>query len=169
GRFRKIEVRVKRKGLSVRARKGYYAPGPDASAAAAPKTGETGDPAIQQALDSPAFLDAIPVRMTAYVLQETLLGKARVLVAVEVDVTKVEFKEKPDDPGTLTGALDMLFVVAHRDSDDFARYDQRVDLTRKPGPPPTAASWYPIVRDFDLPPGGHQAKLVLRDAPSGKI
>src|SRR5262249_21771972 len=30
-------------------------------------------------------------------------------------------------------------------------------------------SWYPIVRDFDLPPGGHQAKLVLRDVASGKI
>src|SRR5262249_57593950 len=78
-------------------------------------------------------------------------------------------KEKPDDPGTLTGALDMLFVVAHRDSDDFARYDQRVDLTRKPGPPPTAASWYPIVRDFDLPPAGHQAKLLLRDVASANI
>jgi VWFA-related protein len=169
GRFRKIDVKVKRRGLNVRARKGYYAPGEAAARISAPKPEVKGDPGLQEALDSPIFLDAIPVRMTAYVLQETLLGKARVLVAADVDITKVEFREAEGDPGSLAGSLDMLFVVAHRDSDDFSRYDQRIDLARKPGPVPAGASWYPLVRDFDLAPGGHQAKLVLRDITNGRI
>jgi VWFA-related protein len=167
GRFRKLEVRVKRKGLTVRARKGYYAPG-EGAPSVRPKQDDK-DTAMQEALDSPIFLDAIPVRMTAYVLQETLLGKARVLVAADVDVTKVAFQPSPDDPGQLTGALDLLMVVAHRDSEEFSRYDQRIDLARKPGPVPPGAGSYRIVRDFDLPPGGHQAKLVLRDVTTRKV
>jgi VWFA-related protein len=169
GRFRKIVVRVSRKGLSVRARKGYYAPGESTAASVAPKREDKGDPAMQEALDSSGFLNAIPVRLTTYVLQETLLGKARALVVADVDVTKVDFREGPDTPGQLTAGLDMLLVVAHRESDDFSRYDQKIDLARKPGPVPPGPNYYRIVRDFDLPPGGHQAKLVLRDVATGKM
>jgi VWFA-related protein len=169
GRFRKLQVRVGRKALNVRARRGYYAPGDATTASASAEPEDKGDPAMQQALDAAAFRDAIPVRLTAYVLQETLLGKARVLVVADVDVTGVEFKEDPADPGPLRGALDMLMVVAHRESDDFSRYDQRIDLARKPGPVPPAPNYYRIARDFDLPPGGHQAKLVLRDAANGRL
>jgi VWFA-related protein len=169
GRFRKLQVRVGRKGLNVRARRGYYAPGDATSASASREPEDKGDPAMQEALDAASFRDAVPVRLTAYVLQETLLGKARVLVVADVDVTTIDFKEDPGDPGPLKGALDMLMVVAHRESDDFSRYDQRIDLARKPGPVPPAPNYYRIVRDFDLPPGGHQAKLVLRDAANGRL
>src|SRR4029450_2028338 len=29
--------------------------------------------------------------------------------------------------------------------------------------------WYPITRDFELAPGGYQAKIVVRDKNSGRI
>jgi hypothetical protein len=32
-----------------------------------------------------------------------------------------------------------------------------------------ARSWFPVVRDFELAPGGYQAKIVVRDHNSGKI
>src|SRR6185503_4799998 len=32
-----------------------------------------------------------------------------------------------------------------------------------------AQTWYPIVRDFELAPGGYQAKIVIRDANSRRI
>jgi hypothetical protein len=31
------------------------------------------------------------------------------------------------------------------------------------------ASWFPVVRDFELAPGGYQAKIVVRDKNSGRI
>jgi VWFA-related protein len=165
GRFHKIEVKIKGEGgLTVRARKGYFAP-IDGATAARPKTDKT-DLEIQQALDSPFFLDGMPLRVTAYVLDENMSGRAQVLVAGEADVSRMEFREAA---GRLEGALDMLMVVAHRDSGEFFRNDQKIDLQRKPGAAPSGPAWYPIVREFSLAPGAYQAKLVLRDASSRQI
>ena len=158
GRFRKIAVRVQGKGLTVRARRGYYAPAEGAKAPSA-KPG-TGDSDLQRALDAPGFLDGIPLRMTAYVLEETSLGKARVLAAADADVARLAFEEVQ---GKSVATLDTLMVVAHRDSGEFQRSDQQVSLQRRPGSAPRGPSWYTMVREFDLAPGGYQARLVVRD------
>jgi VWFA-related protein len=163
GRFRKVEVRVRGKGLVVRARRGYYAP---SDGTMVPAKREAGDPDLQRALDSPSFLDEIPLRMTAYVLQETSLGQARVLVAADADVSRLAFQEVE---GKATGFLDTLMVVAYRDSGEFQRNDQRVDLQRRAGAAATGPAWYSMMREFDLPPGGYQARLVVRDGTSRRI
>ncbi len=164
GRFRKIEVRVRGKGLTVRGRRGYYAP--SAGSKAAPPKPEAGDPDLQEALDAPGFLDGIPLRMTAYVLQEVSLGQARVLVVADTDVSRMIFQEAE---GKTTGALDTLLVVARRETGEFHRTDQRVDLQRRAGATASGASWYPMIREFDLAPGGYQARLVVRDPASRRI
>lgn len=164
GRFRKIEVRVRRPGAIVRARRGYFAPSDVADTEVAKATGRT-DAQIQYGLDAPTPLDAIPLRLTAYVLEQTTLGRARVLVAADADVSKVEFTESG---GRLMGAIDTLAVASRRETADVFRNDQKVDLERKPGPV-TSPSWYTIVREFELPAGGYQAKLVVRDATSKRM
>jgi VWFA-related protein len=164
GRFRKIAVRVPGKGLTVRARRGYYAPAEGAKAPPA-KPG-TGDSDLQRALDAPGFLDGIPLRMTAYVLEETSLGKARVLAAADADVAQLAFQEVQ---GKSMAVLDTLLVVAHRDSGEFQRSDQQVSLQRRPGALPRGPSWYSMVRELDLAPGGYQARLVVRDPASQRV
>jgi VWFA-related protein len=161
GRFRKITVKLKRPGLTVRARRGYYAP----SDAPAAEKDERHDPEIQAALDTPVTLDGIPLRLTAYVLQESSLDRARVLLAADADVSRVDFA---DSGGRLQGALDTLAVVAHRENSEFFRNDLKVDLERKPGPV-VRPSWYTLVREFDLPAGVYQARLVVRDVASHRI
>jgi VWFA-related protein len=163
GRFRKLEVRVKRKDVTVRARRGYYAPRAEGDAAAAGEAGR--DPGIQRALDAPGALDAIPLRMTAYALEDAGLAKARVVVAAQADVSKLAF---PEQPGGALASLDTLVVVAHRESGDFHRADQRVDLARRASAPEGPA-WYSFVREFALPAGGYQAKLVVRDATTQRV
>jgi VWFA-related protein len=171
GRFRKIQVKlVGRKGLQLRARKGYFAPVDAAAAAAgggkpAPKPGV--DPAVQAALDSPYDEKEIPLRMTSYVFNETLLGKASTLVTTEIDLRPFAFEEQE---GRSVDTIEFLLVVAHRESGEFFRYDQKVEMrlqaeTRAK----LAQTWYPIVRDFELAPGGYQAKIVVRDKNSGRI
>ncbi len=163
GRFRKIEVRVRRPGAIVRARRGYFAPTDVADPGT--RTSSRTDPQIQYGLDAPTPLDEIPLRLTAYVLEQTSLGRAKVLVAADADVSKVEFTETE---GRLLGALDTLAVTARRETADVFRNDQKVDLERKPGPV-ASPSWYTIVREFELPAGGYQAKLVVRDATSKRM
>ncbi len=165
GKFRKIEVKVVgQKGLQVRARKGYYAP-LEGGRSALDRKPRTTDPDIQAALDSPFEVEEIPLRMSAYVFDETLLGKAAVVVATEVDVRNVAFEEKE---GRFLDTLEFLLVVAHRESGEFFRYDQKVEMklllaTRE------KMSWYLIGRDFELKPGGYQAKIVVRDKNAGKL
>jgi VWFA-related protein len=165
GKFRKIEVKVPgRKGVEIRARKGYYAPGAGKPAVAA---GEAKDPEFQGALDSPYEADDIALRMTHYVRDETLLGRARVYVAAEVDIRDLEFTEQEDRQ---VATIEFLMVAIHRRTGEFYRYDQKMDLKLRPETrEQLLRTWLPLVRDFELESGDYRAKLVLRDKTSGRI
>jgi VWFA-related protein len=164
GHFRKIQVKVPSgKGYQIRARKGYYAPLEGRNALAA-KPGAP-DPAIQAALDSPYDAGDIPLRMTAYVLDETILGKANVVVVIDTDVREFAFHE---EGGRFLDTLEFLLVAAHRESGEYYRYDQQVDMKLLPATREKIV-WYPMSRDFELAPGGYQAKIVVRDKNSGRI
>ena len=171
GRFRKIEVKVAGKGgLKVRARRGYYARLPDGKVVAEnnKKKAPVGDPDIQAALDSPYEEAAIPLRMTSYVYDETLLGKAHVVVAAEVDMRDFAFEEKD---GRFVGTLDSLMIVAHRETGEFFRpSDQKIQMKLLPATHKKILDeGYRIAHDFDLAPGGYQAKVVVRDKSRGAI
>ena len=164
GKFRKIQVKIPAgKGYQVRARKGYYAP-LEGKNPFAPKPGAV-DPAFQAALDSPYDVAQIPLRMTAYVFDETILGKANVVVVAETDVRNFAFQQ---DGGRFLDTLEFLLVAAHRESGEFFRYDQRIEMKLLPTTHDKLV-WYPITRDFELAPGGYQAKIVVRDKNSGRI
>ncbi len=164
GRFRKIEVRV-RGNYTVRSRKGYYAPTPDGTVASATRSNV--DPVLQQALDSPRPADDIPLRLTAYVGEETGINRSRVVLVADADVSRVDFAGTAGPP---RATLDTLLVVAHRDSGEALRADQKVEIERKPG---TAAGvgpvWYTFVREFEVAAGEQQAKLIVRDAANNRV
>ncbi|MBK5254613.1 MAG: VWA domain-containing protein [Vicinamibacteria bacterium] len=170
GKFRKIEVKVAGKDMRVRARKGYFAAidGDEAIAKAAKKKAEGGpDPQFQEALDSPFEMPDIPIRMTSYVFDETLLGKASAILHADIDLSAFALIE---NEGRFTDTLDFLLVVAHRETGEFNRYDQKIEMNLRPETKSRyAKSWFPIQRDFELLPGAYQAKIVVRDKNSSKI
>ncbi len=165
GAFRKISVRVPgRKGFEVKARKGYYAPSDDGDAGRR-KPGV--DPVFQEALDSPYDMGAIPLRMTAFFGDETLLGKARVEVVTEVDLRALELEALE---GRYLGGVEFLLVAVNRETGDVFRYDQKVELKLLPATRERLRkTWFPIRREFELPPGGYEAKIVVRDMRSGRV
>ena len=166
GKFRKIQVKLADgRGLQVRARKGYFAPNDTGKSAFEPKKGV--DPVIQAALDSPWAQDGIPLRMTDYVGEERMLGKAVVLIATEIDTRAVDFEEKD---GRNLADLEFLLVVAHRETGEFFRYDQGINMKLLPATRERLSKlWYPLTRDFELKAGDYQAKIVVRDKRSGRV
>ena len=163
GRFRKIQVKVARQGVSVRARRGYYAPGKADKKAVA----ETRDAAIQRALDAPFDLSAIPLRALAYVLGEASPGKANVLLTAEADIHGFGFAERE---GTFRDALETLLLVARRDNGEYTRFDQQFEMTFRPETRERyERTWFPVVRELPLAPGPYQAKIVARDRNSGRV
>jgi VWFA-related protein len=165
GAFRKIEVKIPgRRGLTVRARKGYYSASDRATEAAArPGT----DPVFQAALDSPYEIGDVPLRMTHYVREETSLGEARVFVAVEADIRGLGFVEKD---GQSHGALQYLMVTVGRDSGRVFRSEQTLELTLPAeAREELSRTWLPIVRDLELGSGRYRAKMVVRDKATGRV
>jgi VWFA-related protein len=163
GKFRKIQVKVARPGVSVRARRGYYAPGKDDKKAAA----ETRDAAIQRALDAPFDLTDIPLRALTQVLGEAEPGKVNVLLTAEADIRRFGFAEHE---GTSRDTLEALLLVARRDTGEYTRFDQQFEMSFRPE---TRAryerTWFPVTREMPLSPGSYQAKVVARDRNSGRV
>jgi hypothetical protein len=158
GRFRHISVRVNRRDVSVRARRGYFAPSPGL-ASTKPREEDEPDPELQRAVDSPFDADAIPLRMTAYTFGETLISRARVTVMADVDIRNLAFTQSD---GRLADNLDVLLLVSHRETSEVFQYSETVQMRLKPQ---TLAKtpWYALAHDFDLGSGAYLAKLVVRD------
>ena len=167
GKFRKIELKVAAKDVRVRARKGYYA-ALDGDTREATKKAEGGpDKQFQEALDSPFEMSDIPIRLTAFVFDETLLGKASAILHADVDLSSFAFNEKD---GRFVDTVEFLLVVAHRESGEFNRYDQKIDMNLRPETKAKySKTWFPIQRDFELLPGVYQAKIIIRDKNSSKV
>jgi hypothetical protein len=125
------------------------------------------DPVFQEALDSPYDMGAIPLRMTAFFGDETLLGKARVEVVTEVDLRALELEALE---GRYLGGVEFLLVAVNSETGELFRYDQKVELKLLPATRERLRkTWFPIRREFELPHGGYQAKTVVRDMRSGRV
>jgi hypothetical protein len=168
GRFRKIEVRLaadKSKGLKVRARRGYYAPEEGATVSV---NAVKNDPDIIRALDSPFERRELPLRATALSFDESsTLNRITVILAAEIDLNAVTLAESD---GRSKGEVAFLIEAQHRETGEYYRYDQKIEMTLLPETRRRLErTWYPVVREFTLPPGGYQAKVVVRDLNSGRL
>jgi VWFA-related protein len=163
GKFRSIKVSVTRPGLSVRARKGYYAPrGADEKK---PPAVDKVDPQVRAGLDSPFDSDRIPMRLASYVLGRGASGKATVVLAAELDLAGVAFATQGERD---VAALDSYTVVSPLEPGGGQVQEKRIDLSL---PPEVHAhllkTGLPLLRDFELDPGTYQARLLVRDARGG--
>jgi hypothetical protein len=105
--------------------------------------------------------------MTHYVGGELMLGKARVLVVAEVDIRDLHFTL---EEGRHVSEIQFLLVTAHRESGEFFRYDQSIKMRLRPSTRERLNRvWFPIIREFELQPGDHQAKIIVRETSTGKI
>jgi VWFA-related protein len=165
GRFRKIEVKVKRPGVKVRARRGYYAPQDDERAATVTRIGL--DPDVQRALDAPREIADVPLRATALVFEERRPGLASVMLAAETDVRRFAFEPRAS---RMTDVLEFAAVVTNRGTGEVAKFGQSVEMSLTPETMRTLEkAWYPVAHEFELAPGAYEARIAVRDRNSGRV
>ena len=161
-RWRSLRVEVKRPGLTVRARRGYTMGSEMASAKARkpgqPDPGPAADPAIARALDSAHDETAIPLRAIAYVREPRPGDAVHVLLAAELDAGAVA----AGGPAR----LEVSALALIRDTGRAFRQDAAITVTAAAGESP---AWRTLTREFELPPGVAQVRLVVRDPASGAI
>ncbi len=164
-KWRKLQVAVKRRGLTVRARRGYTL---RASLAVEPKAETKGKgktpalpPAMSRALDSPHEAADIAVRTMAYVLEPRPGSTVHVVVTAEFDAGSVSAGGTSGDR-----RFEVSLLVTLRDTGRVFAFDGALTAAPNDGEP---TGWRAVVRDFELPAGVAQARIVVRDAASGAL
>ena len=167
GRFRKIEVRVNRPGVEVRARKGYAAPAGKAAPAAPVEAQDGTPPILRDLFGSPLSIPGI--RLTASAAPFKGPGSdATVRLFVQVDGRDIAFKEKD---GKYESALD-LAVVAIESQTGKSKGGLHFGL-KMPLQSATArqvgATGLRIASSFDVPPGRYQLRIGAADSNSQRV
>ena len=164
GEWRKLRVEVKRAGLDVRARRGYTVraegTAPDKSVPAKEGT-RTLPPAVESALDTAHDITGIPLRTVTYVLEPRPKDTTHVLVAAEFDASDLTYEGSGK---SRAARLEVTAAVTLRDTGKTLYSDERVEVRAAAGEAP---GWRSVAREFDVPPGVAQARLIVRDRVTG--
>jgi hypothetical protein len=165
GRFRKIEVRVKRPGLRVRSRNGYFeARGRRPNTTPSTKV----SPALAEAIGSPLPVTGIPIKVFAAPYKGTAPDAAVAYVA-EVDINNFEFIEKD---GTFSETLELVSSATDSKGKLFPGERQLVNLNLKPDTLARAKSrGFRLVNQVTLPPGRYQLRIAAstRSGRTGSV
>jgi len=152
GRFRKIEVRLKRPGLMVRARNGYY----EARNRRAPKPSELASTPLAETIGSPLPVTGVPMKVFAAPYKGA--PNAAIVFAVELDVNNFEFVEKD---GIFNEELDVYNTATDSKGKTFPGDKSNVKLTMKPDTYARVKSrGFRVVSQATLPPGRYQMRFA---------
>jgi VWFA-related protein len=165
GRYRKLEVRVKRPGLRVvRSRNGYYeARGRRPNAPAAP--GPNAMPAaLTETLASPLPVAGVPMKVFA-AAYKGVAPNAAIALALEIDANALNFVEKD---GLFLEQLDLAYTTTDSRSKVIPGERNSVNLTLKPDTYERAKTGgFRVVTQLNLAPGRYQVRVAASNR-SGK-
>jgi VWFA-related protein len=165
GRYRKLEVRVKRPGLRVRNRSGYYeARGRAPSQPAASASPTALAPAVSAAMGSPLPISGVPIKVFAAPYKGAA-PNAAIALAFEVDVRGFDFVESG---GTFNEQVEVAFTSVNNQGKMFPGERQTATLTLKPDTYERAkARGLRVLSQASLPPGRYQMRVAAGNK-SGK-
>ena len=163
-RFHHIKARVKRSGLQLRTRAGFY--GVTEDEARSPEL--TPKDELSRALMSPFGSNEITVRLTAFFANDATAGPL-LRSFLYLEARDLTFMEKAD--GTHEATFDLSSIMFGDNGKIVGRLDQTAKL-RLRGKPYERALREGVVYSFDMPVktfGAFQFRVAIRDQSSARI
>jgi VWFA-related protein len=164
GRFHKLEVKVSRPGVKVRARSGYSTP--RTKPPKPPSLAVQDTPAVlAEMLDSPLPQSGLPMQMQAGAFRGAAArDKARVVLTVELSGDGFKFTEKG---GLFHDVLD-LTVLSVDPAGKPTGKNQKIALDLKPRTHQlVTATGFRVLSETEVPPGRWQFRVAGRSQNSG--
>lgn len=160
GKFRKVEVRLRRPGVELRHRQGYYAVDPQRMG----PRGKERELELAGAIADP--LPASVVTFRAHVPAVEPRAKATVVVQFLVDAQTLTFEAAEE--GKRSFNVDFLVAAVAPDGAVAARDNHTVSATLQPDTYQRAQrNGLPYEMKLSVPAGRYQLRLVVRDNPTG--
>ncbi len=155
GKFRRIEVRVSRPDVTVRARKGYLAPrGNDEPR---PDFDGPGPPELRVAMANPLPVSGLTLATSAVAFKGGS-GKGSVVVAVEIEGQDLTFSEQG---GRFVDQLEVHVIALDREGQVQDGDQQTVDLRLRPDTRQAVArNGFRVISRLELEPGRYQLRAA---------
>ena len=161
GRFRKIEVRVKRPGLQVRSRTGYAAPRGRAPETKTADGSNTASAALRDAMNSPLPISAVGLSVFAAPFKGTA-PNATVAIAVEIAADQFTFTEKN---GVFANDLELAFSAVDTKGKVHPGDRNTINLTLKADTVAAVkARGFRMITQMELPPGRYQLRVAAAES-----
>jgi VWFA-related protein len=165
GRFRKIEVRLTRPGLTVVHRKGYVAPKGKPSVDKKTNANAPGSKELRDAVNSPLQLTGLKLAVFAAPLKGTA-QKATVAVVTQFLGTDLSFTPKA---GKFANVLEMSYSAVNRQGKVAGGKRDSVDLALRPETHARVReAGVRVQTSLALAPGAYQLRVVARQS-DGRI
>jgi VWFA-related protein len=160
GRLRKLQIRVKRPGVTVRSRTSYVAPSGKASPPVDVKP-DAPPAVVADALASPLPVSGVPMRMYVGAFKGTA-PNAAIAVALEIDASHFDFVNRN---GAWIEEVNVLTTAMNAAGKSFPGERQKLTLTLKPETyQRVVKNGLRVVMQIDLPPGRYQLRVAAGNA-----
>lgn len=162
GRFRKIDVKVKRPGVEVRSRKGYQAP--RGRPKAVETAGGAATAALNDALNSPLQESGLAMAVQATPFRGAG-ANASVLVSLHVEGRRLKFTEQA---GQFDDKVEVLVQAIDQDGKVKGSDRHTVDLKLKPQTHQLVSNnGFRMLSRLEVPPGRYKLRVAGRSLGSG--
>ncbi len=163
-KFNKIEIKVKRPDVSVRARSGFLGITDEDRR---PKK-RSGDSELYEAIAAPLPKAGLNLRLTAYFANTPAEGSF-VRTLLHVDGAQLSFADEPN--GIKKGVFDVVAVTLNEKNDVVDEFN-RTHTIRFPSQHLDAITGNGLIYSADIPvkqPGTYNLRVALRDATSKQL
>jgi hypothetical protein len=167
GRFRNLQVRVRRPGLQVRTRRGYVAPSGRATPpkSVAPADADT-SAELRDALNSPIPVSGLGLTVFAAPFKG-VAPNASIALTIDVDGSKLQFAQ---ENGLFVDDIEMSFVVLDQSGKGRGGGHDTYGLRLRPQTHEVvAAHGVSLARRVELRPGRYQLRVGVREVRGGAL
>ena len=167
GRYRRLEVRAKRPGLTVRARDGYIAPSGSPDRSAGTRMNATAAAGIRDVIGSPLANGAVPMTVFAAAFKGIRGNESKVVITAQFDASRLGLAASGT---TMGGQIELASAAVSAGGKVTRSQPQVIDVALGPDSYVQAvAHGFRTQSTIALPPGRYQLRVAGGNSQGAKI